>query len=404
MSAINMNRISLDRKEDVRAEISEIKDYIYSLVEELEYRFQHIDFDGYEAAPVSTDEAMELASVSYNMVKAKGVSADWITAGIIKDKATGGQKIYADLDTGIFKGNFTELSISGETAATQNYAGQAASAAATALDNSLDQTKVFNKLTNNRANQGIYLSGGNLYINASMIAAGTLNADYIKAGTISGVSINIGNGNFTVDSTGSTVIKNSFTRTYTQTDLNRVQAIIMGSVTPTEADLERLDTNGDGDINIIDYGRINKAILTSQGKITFSTELNLDSSLHPIRLGSTYIGNGGIRTESINLFNDNGSGVSIDSTGIELRNASRQIMADIHGILAGHASIYAEAWTHINFGATLPYTPRVFCTFNDSAEGDWACIKVKNVTTTGFDAALGGSGSTYRGIDWLAIC
>ena len=42
------------------------------------------------------------------------------------------------------------------------------------LDAELDQTEVFNRLTNNGATQGIYLSNGKLYINASYIATGTI--------------------------------------------------------------------------------------------------------------------------------------------------------------------------------------------------------------------------------------
>ena len=42
------------------------------------------------------------------------------------------------------------------------------------LDDSLTQRKVFNRLTNNGATQGIYLSGGLLYINATYIETGTI--------------------------------------------------------------------------------------------------------------------------------------------------------------------------------------------------------------------------------------
>lgn len=42
------------------------------------------------------------------------------------------------------------------------------------LDDSLTQREVFNRLTNNGATQGIYLSGGLLYINATYIEAGTI--------------------------------------------------------------------------------------------------------------------------------------------------------------------------------------------------------------------------------------
>ena len=90
------------------------------------------------------------------------------------------------------------------------------------LDNSLNQAEVFKRLTNNQANQGIYLNGTNLYINASMIGTGYLSADRIQAGSIdvsklnvsslsaisadlgsiTSGSINIGNGAFVVTSEG----------------------------------------------------------------------------------------------------------------------------------------------------------------------------------------------------------
>lgn len=66
----------------------------------------------------------------------------------------------------------------------------------------LDQLGTFNKLTNNGQLQGIYMSGGQLYINGSYIRAGTidasrvnvtnLNADNIKSGTITGRTISGG--------------------------------------------------------------------------------------------------------------------------------------------------------------------------------------------------------------------
>lgn len=52
------------------------------------------------------------------------------------------------------------------------------------LDDSLDQTDIFNRLTNNGQTQGIYLSGGKIYINASYISSGNLTANRIKGGTL----------------------------------------------------------------------------------------------------------------------------------------------------------------------------------------------------------------------------
>ena len=60
---------------------------------------------------------------------------------------------------------------------------QANQAVAT-LDTSLDQTGVFNRLTNNGQTQGIYLDNNKVYINASYIQTGDLTADRIKGGTL----------------------------------------------------------------------------------------------------------------------------------------------------------------------------------------------------------------------------
>lgn len=65
-----------------------------------------------------------------------------------------------------------------------NSAASSAQSAVTALDNSLNQQGVFNRLTNNGQTQGIYLSNGLLYINASYIQAGDLSASRIKGGTL----------------------------------------------------------------------------------------------------------------------------------------------------------------------------------------------------------------------------
>jgi hypothetical protein len=56
------------------------------------------------------------------------------------------------------------------------------------------QTETFNRLTAGQSNQGIYLDNGNLYINASMIAAGTITGrDFVAGGSGSYGSITIKN-------------------------------------------------------------------------------------------------------------------------------------------------------------------------------------------------------------------
>ena len=77
----------------------------------------------------------------------------------------------------------------------KKYAAQQATAAGTdaktrakayvdALDESLGQASIFNRLTNNGKTQGIYLSGGLLYINGTYIKTGVIDAALVKAGIL----------------------------------------------------------------------------------------------------------------------------------------------------------------------------------------------------------------------------
>lgn len=56
------------------------------------------------------------------------------------------------------------------------------------LDSSLDAEGVFNRLTDNGSIQGLYQYAGNLYMNASFIKSGTLDANLIRAGVIQDVA------------------------------------------------------------------------------------------------------------------------------------------------------------------------------------------------------------------------
>lgn len=56
------------------------------------------------------------------------------------------------------------------------------------LDKKLDMEEVFNRLTNNGAIKGIYMKDGQLYINASYVLSGEMQADLIKSGIIKSTS------------------------------------------------------------------------------------------------------------------------------------------------------------------------------------------------------------------------
>lgn len=89
---------------------------------------------------------------------ATGLIANVIIAGIIADQKG---RNYWNLDTGEFALSATGFTVDGKPA--EDY-----------FKDTWSQEEVFNKLTNNGAEQGIYLSGGKLYINASYMQIGTI--------------------------------------------------------------------------------------------------------------------------------------------------------------------------------------------------------------------------------------
>ena len=109
------------------------------------------------------------------------INASYLVAGILKSLDS--ETFYLDLEKGILRGRFEEFSISGKTVeeiangssfeAQKNAESYADKAAKDAVE-SQSQEDVYNKLTNNGTAQGIYYKNGQLYINASYLAAGIL--------------------------------------------------------------------------------------------------------------------------------------------------------------------------------------------------------------------------------------
>lgn len=132
-------------------------------------------------------------AINAGFITTGSLNAARITAGILQDR---NGTNYWNLDTGEFRLSAnTKVGTSASNQTLSNYVNSAASSAASG---SLTQQNVFNALTNNGALQGIFMSGGNLYINgtyissgainASLITTGSLNADLITTGTISSTS------------------------------------------------------------------------------------------------------------------------------------------------------------------------------------------------------------------------
>lgn len=113
---------------------------------------------------------------------------------------------------------------------------------------------------------GATIAGG---IQAWMITAANL-----VAGTISSEQgnflINLDGGTIDTSATGATY-KNS---DYSQADLDRINQINLKAVTPTLADYEKLDVNGDGAISITDAVQIQQ-IISGARKVNFTTRWRL---------------------------------------------------------------------------------------------------------------------------------
>lgn len=118
------------------------------------------------------------------------INASYLATGILS--SVDGETFYLDLDKGILRMKASSLSISGKTVG-DIAADEAEAAANAALSDAKDyaddaavaaveaqtQQDIFNILTNNGQDQGIYLQGGKIYINAEYLMAGQLSADKI---------------------------------------------------------------------------------------------------------------------------------------------------------------------------------------------------------------------------------
>lgn len=107
------------------------------------------------------------------------------------DEIDGKSAIFYGTTSGTYTGVQTgDYLVDSTTGSTYRYTGSAwskvtdYSTAISNYDTSLNQQAVFNKLTNNSQNEGVYLSNSRLYINASMIKTGSMDATLIKAGIL----------------------------------------------------------------------------------------------------------------------------------------------------------------------------------------------------------------------------
>ena len=121
------------------------------------------------------------------------INASYIVSGILQSKD--GETFFLDLVNGILKGKFEEFTVQGKTVDkiaqeqaepiaknkaddalgdAKKYADEAAKKAAKEAVDNQTQADIFNKLTNNGQNEGVYIINGQVFVNASYISSGIL--------------------------------------------------------------------------------------------------------------------------------------------------------------------------------------------------------------------------------------
>lgn len=189
---------------------------------------------------------------------------------------------------------------------------------------------------------------------ATVINTGVLNAALIKAGilqsengdfyvdmttgaatlsdvTLDGGSINLGNGVFKVTSagaltatsasitgsiTGSTISGSTFSAgryitiykaDYSSSDATRLQNILLGTVTPTAADYEKLDLNKDNKLDVLDVAYLSTLLNGSASSITINATVAIDVDAYTDEVikvgGQTKIGIQTVKTNTIEANN-----------------------------------------------------------------------------------------------------
>lgn len=126
-------------------------------------------------------------------ITAQGIIANAIIAGVLTDK-TG--KNYWNLDTGEFRLSAEAFKVNDQTV--EDYVN--------GKINGMTQEEIFNILTNNQKDQGIYLKDGLLYANGSFINSGKVKGEYIDARNLTVKNL-YGKKTLAIDSDGNVDIK-----------------------------------------------------------------------------------------------------------------------------------------------------------------------------------------------------
>lgn len=146
-------------------------------------------------------------------------------------------------------------------------------------DTSLGQPEIFNKLTNNGKNKGIYIQDGELYINASYIKSGQISADLINLKNIN-VTNSSGTSTFAIDNYGNVTLRpNTFVLTNGDTIYSvaedKASAALSNANQYTDNALSNLDIGKMSKqeiINVLSDNSSNKGLYLSNGNVYMNAD------------------------------------------------------------------------------------------------------------------------------------
>ena len=131
------------------------------------------NYNGWAASKNGYSGPFEFGATLEDGLLANFVTAAQLVAGTIKSQDNG-KTFFLDLDNGVLNMNATSFNISGKTV------DEIAQTKATGAVNAQTQADIFNKLTENGELKGIYMEGGELFINASYLKSGIIDAAVVQ--------------------------------------------------------------------------------------------------------------------------------------------------------------------------------------------------------------------------------
>ena len=289
------------------------------------------------------------------------INASYLNTGILQvSTASGTETLYVNVDTGEVRINATSFSLTdGRTI--DSIADNAKSEAIQYTDerlsdydpaDDLTQQEVFNILTNGGITQGIYLNGGRVYVNASYIGAGTLDADRIDA---KGLTVYNASGTRTlyIDNNGNVSI-NANSLMLSGTSVNSIANNAANSALQDAKDYTDLQIeNFDPDLtqqevfNILTNGGTTQGIYLSGGKIYINAAYIGSGIISASRIASSSISAGLITADKISISDLRSlsatiGGITIGSQGLSTSNGLLRFYNDGRIVFNNRVTLEAE--------------------------------------------------------------